>query len=92
VTVGGPDWWDPSCRPGGAQSHPVEVELPGIVLAIQVDVGQRVRVGDEVALLESMKMEIPVLAEVGGLVKNVDCEVGDALNVGDPVVTLTCRA
>ena len=44
--------------------HRVESELVANVIAVQVAADQQVAVGDELVLLESMKMEIPVLAGV----------------------------
>lgn len=55
----------------------VRSPLTGIVLAISVKVGDAVSAGDELALLESMKMEFPVQAPAQGLVSEV-CRHGAA--------------
>ena len=44
--------------------------------------------GDTVAILESMKMEMPVEAEDAGTVKEIRCEEGQAVNEGDTLVVL----
>ena len=44
--------------------------------------------GDTVAILESMKMEMPVEAEDAGTVKEILCEEGQAVNEGDTLVVL----
>ncbi len=45
-------------------------------------------VGDAVAVLESMKMEMPVEAEDEGTVKEILCEEGQAVSEGDTLVVL----
>lgn len=70
-------------------SHVVAAEIPANVLSVAVEVGQRVAPGDELALLDSMKMEIPVLADVSGVVEEVVVVVGDAVHDGDPLVVIT---
>jgi biotin carboxyl carrier protein len=61
------------------------------VLAISVDVGSLVAPGDQLVLLESMKMEIPVIAEVSGAVSEVAVHVGDVISAGDLIVRLEDR-
>lgn len=63
--------------------HHVVSDLVANVLTIAVRPGDTVEVGAEIALLESMKMEIPVLTEVGGTVAEVKVEVGDVVQEGD---------
>lgn len=50
--------------------------MPGVVLAVRVKVGDRVRRGEEVCLLESMKMELNILASADGVVRKVCVSVG----------------
>lgn len=63
-------------------------ELVAGVLKIEVDVGARVTAADPVAVLESMKMEIPVLAEVDGVVTEIVAAPGDVVTEGDPLVVI----
>ena len=60
-------------------------DLVANVHSIAVSVGQRVEAGDELVLLESMKMEIPVLAEEPGTLAEVKVEVGDVIQAGDVI-------
>ncbi len=69
-------------------SHVVTAELVANVLSVAVEVGQQVSVGDELVLLDSMKMEIPVLAEIDGSVREVVVSAGDVVRDGDPLVIL----
>jgi len=66
----------------------VEAHITGTVWKIEVAVGDSVREGDTVVILESMKMEMPVEAEDGGVVKEILCEEGQAVSEGDPLVVL----
>ncbi len=68
--------------------HTVVAELVAAVMKVEVQVGQRVAAEDEVVILESMKMEIPVLAEVAGTVREVVVSTGDVVNDGDPLVVI----
>ena len=66
----------------------VEAHITGTVWKIEVGVGDDVAEGDTVAILESMKMEMPVEAEDAGVVKEILCEEGQAVNEGDTLVVL----
>ena len=66
----------------------VEAHITGTVWKIEVEVGDQVEEGDTVAILESMKMEMPVEAEDSGTVKEILCEEGQAVNEGDTLVVL----
>jgi len=62
--------------------------VPGSVWKIAVSIGDRVRAGDALVVLESMKMEIPVSATVDGVVHDIVCAEGRSVAAGDPVCVL----
>ena len=66
----------------------VDAHITGTVWKIEVEVGDEVEEGDVVAILESMKMEMPVEAEVTGTVAELLCEEGQSVNEGDPLARL----
>ena len=66
----------------------VEAHITGTVWKIEVAVGDQVAEGDTVAILESMKMEMPVEAEDPGTVKSINCEEGQSVQEGDVLVVL----
>ena len=66
----------------------VEAHITGTVWKVEVPVGDAVREGDTVVILESMKMEMPVEAELEGTVSEVLVEEGQAVSEGDPLVVL----
>jgi len=66
----------------------VEAHITGTVWKIECEVGDAIEEGDTVAILESMKMEMPVEAEDAGVVKQILCEEGQAVSEGDTLVIL----
>jgi acetyl-CoA carboxylase biotin carboxyl carrier protein len=66
----------------------VKAEMAGIVVRVPVPEGGRVTAGDELVVLESMKMEIPVRAGEDGTVEKVLVRPGDFVQEGDPLVVL----
>ena len=66
----------------------IKAHITGTVWKIEVKVGDKVDEGTVVAILESMKMEMPVEAEDEGTVKEIRCEEGQAVSEGDTLVVL----
>lgn len=66
----------------------VEAHITGTVWKIECEVGQEIEEGDTVAILESMKMEMPVEAEDDGKVKEIKCKEGQSVSEGDVLVVL----
>ena len=73
---------------GGAGSIKVEAGAAGKVFKIEAKVGQAVKRGDAVVIVEAMKMEIPVVAPQDGTVASIDVAVGDAVEAGALLATL----
>ncbi|TWP38273.1 biotin/lipoyl-binding carrier protein [Leekyejoonella antrihumi] len=63
-------------------------DLVANVASVTAQVGQRIAAGEELVLLESMKMEIPVVAEFAGTVTAVRVTAGDVVQEGDVVVVV----
>ena len=63
-------------------------DLVANVHSVAVRVGQKVEAGEELVLLESMKMEIPVVPEEPGTVVEIRVEPGDVVQEGDVLVVL----
>ena len=66
----------------------IRAEIAANVWQVVVEEGQMVAEGDEICILESMKMEIPVEAEDDGIVKEIRCAEGDSVSEGDVLVVL----
>ena len=66
----------------------VTAEMAATVWLIEVAVGDEVRAGQDLVILESMKMEIPVSAAVPGVVRSIQVELGQAVAEGDVLVVI----
>ena len=62
--------------------------LPGKVVSITVTKGQVLEPGDEICVLESMKMEQSVRMAKGGMVKNIKIKTAQNINAGAPMIEL----
>ncbi|MGM8213688.1 acetyl-CoA carboxylase biotin carboxyl carrier protein subunit [Virgibacillus sp. W0430] len=66
----------------------IKASMAGSVWKIVVSEGDQVNAGDEIVILESMKMEIPISAETGGTVKSISVSEGDFVNEADLIATI----
>lgn len=73
---------------GAAGSIKIEAGAAGKVFKIEANVGQAVKKGDSVVIVEAMKMEIPVVAPEDGTVASINVAVGDAVEAGALLATL----
>lgn len=62
--------------------------MGGKVIDVKVNVGDAVSEGDEVVILEAMKMELPIAAEASGTVKEVICKKGDTVEAEGVLIVL----
>ena len=69
-------------------SKTVTAPLPGSITKISVKVGDRINIGDQVLLMEAMKMENSISAEAAGTVKAILCKEGDQVQSGQALVEL----
>ena len=56
--------------------------VTGTVYKIEVVAGEQIKLGTDLIILESMKMEIPIVAETDGTVTEVRCNEGDSVIEG----------
>ena len=73
---------------GSAGSTPVNSPMPGTILKMNVSVGQQVKSGDVICVLEAMKMENDIPAPCDGTIASVNVQKGASVNSGDVIVTL----
>lgn len=73
---------------GTAGSIQVTAGAAGKVFSIPTKVGDAVKKGDAVIIIEAMKMEIPVVAPEDGTVASIDVAAGDAVEAGAVLATL----
>lgn len=77
-----------SAAPAAAGGFKVVSPLPGVVVSINVKVGDEVKAADTVAVLEAMKMENAIHAGKDGRVASIDVAQGDAVPEGGVLITL----
>jgi len=63
--------------------------MAGKVIDVRVNIGDQVSDGDEVVVIEAMKMEIPVVAPESGTVAEIACREGDAVEADSVLVKLS---
>lgn len=66
----------------------VKANMAGNVWKIVVNEGDAVAEGEDIVILESMKMEIPISAETSGTVKEIKVNEGDFVNEGDVIAVI----
>jgi acetyl-CoA/propionyl-CoA carboxylase biotin carboxyl carrier protein len=72
----------------GAADGELRAPMPGQVLLVPAAVGDAVRAGDPVVVLESMKMELVMSAPADGTVTELTVAVGDQVTVDQPLARI----
>ena len=72
-----------------AGTTPVNSPMPGTILDVKVAVGQTVKEGDLVVILEAMKMENEIYAPCAGTIAQVLTNKGASVDTGAPIVTIS---
>ena len=79
----------PKAAPAGKSgSVAVTAPMPGTILDIKVTIGQQVKKGDTVCVLEAMKMENDIPAPQDGIVASVNLQKGASCSANDVIITL----
>ena len=66
----------------------ITAPMGGKVIDVKVNPGDTVNEGDEVVIIEAMKMELPIVANASGTVKEVKCKKGDTVEAEAVIVVL----
>jgi biotin carboxyl carrier protein len=66
----------------------VEVPITGKIISVDVKVGQAVKEGDLICVLESMKMENPILSPVDGTVSDIRVKAEQVVKPGDVIAII----
>ncbi len=78
----------PAAQGGTAGSVDITAPMPGKILAVKANVGQDVKKGEVILLLEAMKMENEVVAPQDGKVASVNVAAGDMVESGQVLATM----
>ena len=74
--------------PAANGSTPITAPMPGTILDVKVSVGQSIRKGDVICVLEAMKMENDIPSPQDGTVASVNIQKGSNVNANDVIITL----
>jgi len=76
----------PAAVPAGAAT--VTSPMPGTILAVNVKVGEAVKKGQVLCILEAMKMENEIMAAGDAVVASIEVNAGDSVNTGQVLIVL----
>ena len=66
----------------------VKSQIKAIVWKVLKETGDSIKIDDEILILESMKMEIPISSEFNGKIKSIEVSEGDEVDEGQIVAIL----
>ncbi len=75
-------------RPASTKLHALKSPLPGIILEITCNVGDVVKKGQKLLILEAMKMENNIIADTDGTIKEIKVQKGDAVMEGADLIMI----
>lgn len=78
----------PAVVPKASTGSSVKSPLPGVVLEIKVSVGDTVKTGDVIMVLEAMKMENNIQADADGVVAKISVEKGASILEGAELIVI----
>ena len=78
----------PAAAPAPAGATAIKAPMPGTIVSVKVNVGDMVKAGDVVCILEAMKMENEIMAPSDGKVVAINANQGASVNTGDALVSL----
>jgi len=76
-----------SGKEGGAMTE-IKAPMPGVVVKVHYQPGEKVAAGEAIMTLEAMKMEMPVTAAVAGKVDSIAVKNGDSVSSGQLLATI----
>ena len=86
----------PSASPAPVQTPPLAAgvdaiiaPIPGQIVSITISLGEQVRSGQKLLVLEAMKLENSITATMDGTVSEIFIAEGDIVNQGQPLIVLT---
>lgn len=70
------------------EGRPIKSPLPGVILDVMVREGDTIKIGQQLMVLEAMKMENNIESDIEGVVKNIVKRKGDSVLEGDVLITI----
>ena len=78
----------PAAAPVSADGTQVKAPMPGTILAVKKNVGDAVKAGDVIVVLEAMKMENDIVAPCDGTIKSINAPKGTTVNTDDVLAVI----
>lgn len=78
----------PAASPVAADGTQVKAPMPGTILAVKKNIGDAVKAGDVIVVLEAMKMENDIVAPCDGTVKSINAPKGSTVNTDDVLAVI----
>ncbi|WMI70297.1 biotin/lipoyl-containing protein [Mangrovimonas sp. YM274] len=75
-------------NPSSSNKQAITAPIPGVILALNVKVGDQVKENDQLLILEAMKMENSIMADKSGVVSAVHVTVGKQVLQGDALIEI----
>ena len=66
----------------------VEVPITGKITSVEVKVGDEIKEGDVICMIEAMKMENPILAPVAGKITELNVSAGETVEIGNTITII----
>ena len=66
----------------------VSSSIPGKIISLNVSIGEKVKQGDVLAILEAMKMQNEIVAPIKGIIKQINCDSGDSIIANAPLIII----
>ncbi len=74
--------------PASGENEKVIAPMPGKIIELNVRVGDSVKKGQALLIMEAMKMHNPVLAAKGGVISQLFVKVNDPVQSGQPLLSI----
>ncbi len=78
----------PAAAPASGGAGAITAPMPGLIVEVTCTVGQKVKAGQQVVILEAMKMQNPLNAPIDGEVKAIFVKAGDSVAVGQVLIDI----
>ena len=66
----------------------VSSSIPGKIISLNVGIGDKVKEGEVLAILEAMKMQNEIVAPIKGIIKQINCDSGDSIIANAPLIII----
>ncbi|MBQ9911147.1 MAG: biotin/lipoyl-binding protein [Lachnospiraceae bacterium] len=78
----------PAPAPAAVAGEQVLSPMPGTIVKVNVKIGQKVKSGEVLAVLEAMKMENEIMAPHDAIVAQILTDTGTKVDTGTPIIVL----